>query len=144
MKKLFVLLIVLVMCLNLSACGTNENEEENNEPIGMKNPVVYYDSLDEINEMIDVQLLKPTLSTVENEMYSVIDNRIAQYTCSMDGFEWIFRAAHITNEDISGMNIEFNVFEEKQDSGLYVNEFYLDRFFDGDKQYTTVIKKSNQ
>lgn len=139
MKKLLNLLFALLMCLSLVACNTKE-EVKDDEPIGMANPVVEYASLEEINEKIDVNLLKPAVMGVSNERFSIINNTIAQYECDINGLQWIFRAAHITDEDISGIYNEYNVFEPNQDSGLYVNEFYLDRFFDGDKQYTIVVK----
>ena len=47
---------------------------------------------------------------------------------------------HHGDEDISGMHDERNVFTPNEDYGLYANEFFLDRFFDGDRQYTIVVK----
>lgn len=136
MKKLLIVVLALVMCLGLTACG--EKGEDMTATVGLSNPVVSYDSLNEINEKVGVNLLKPSNCEVTNESFSVIADNIAQYTCEIDGREWIFRAAHITEEDISGMHDEHNEFTPNQDSVLYVNEFYLDRFFDGDKQYTIV------
>ena len=107
---------------------------------GMPNPVVEYSSLEEINEVAGVNLMKPPVMGVSNERFSVIDGRIAQYICDVNGLEWTFRGACITDEDISGMYDERNVFTPNEDSGLYTNEFYLDRFFDGDRQYTIVVK----
>lgn len=107
---------------------------------GMPNPVVEYSSLEEINEVAGVNLMKPPVMGVSNERFSVIDGRIAQYICDVNGLEWTFRGACITDEDISGIYDERNVFTSNEDSGLYANEFYLDRFFDGDRQYTIVVK----
>lgn len=139
MKRLLCILWTLLVCLTLCACSNEKEQEVINEPVGMANPVVEYSSLDEINEKIDVKLLKPLDVEVTNERFSIIDNRIAQYECEMYGRQWTFRAAHISDEDISGMYSEYNQFEQNQDFRLYVNEFYLERYFDGDKQYTAVV-----
>lgn len=136
MKKILIVLFALVMCLSLSACNTKE--EKIDEPVGMPNPVVEYGTLEEINEKIGVNLMKPPVMGVSNEKFFIINDSIAQYVCEINGREWTFRAAYITDEDISGMYNEHNEFTPNQDFGLYVNEFYLDRFFDGDRQYTIV------
>lgn len=138
MKRLLIVLFTLTMCLSLVACSSKE-EVKTDEPIGMANPVVEYNSLEEINKKIDVNLMEPPVMGVGNERFTIINNTIAQYTCEINGLEWIFRAAHITDEDISGMYNEHNEFTPNQDFTLYVNEFYLNRFFDGDKQYTIVV-----
>lgn len=106
---------------------------------GMPNPVVEYSSLEEINEVAGVNLMKPPVMGVSDERFSVIGGRIAQYICDINGMEWTFRGACITDEDISGIYDERNVFTPNEDYGLYANEFYLDRFFDGDRQYTIVV-----
>lgn len=141
MKKILIISLVLTICLSLQACSKNKKEEETvDEPIGLANPVVEYNSLEEINKKIGVKLMDPPMDLIENKRYSIINDTIAQYTCTINGLEWIFRAAHITDEDISGMYSEYMEFEPNQNWSLRVNEFYLDRFFDGDKQYTIVVK----
>ena len=151
MKKRLIVLLAIAMILCLAACGAAEPaidtieevpvaaEKPADEPVGMPNPMVEYSSLQEINEKIDVNLLPPSDTGVTNEKFFVISDSIAHYTCEYEGREWTFRAAHITDEDISGMQSEHNVYEPFQDTGLYTNEFYLDRFFDGDRQYTIVV-----
>ena len=116
------------------------SEAASEAPAGMANPVVEYGSFDEINEITGVSLMKPTVMGISDEHFSVINGTVAQYTCDINGMEWTFRGACITDEDISGMYSEHNVFVANQDSGLYTNEFYLDRFFDGNRQYTIVVK----
>lgn len=140
MKKLFIVLLALTMCLGLVGCS-EKKEEIIEEPIGMPNPVVEYATLEEINEKIGVNLMKPAVMGVTNEKYSIIGDTIAQYTCDINGHEWTFRAACITDEDISGIYDEHNEFVSYQDGGLYTNDFYLNRFFDGDKQYTIAVKE---
>ena len=136
MKKLMIVLVALVMSCQLAACLAEDNA---NEPVGMPNPIVEYASLEEINTMIGVKLMHPAVMGVANERFSVISNTIAQYDCEINGLEWTFRGAYLTDEDISGIYHEFNEFTPDQDFTLYTNEFYLERFFDGDRQYTIVV-----
>ncbi len=71
----------------------------------------------------------------------MINNTIAQYACDINGMEWTFRGACVTEEDISGIYDERNVFSPGEDFGLYANDFYLQRFFDGNRQYTIVVEE---
>lgn len=137
--KLLTAVLALALCFSLSVCGANAEKVKTEESAGMPNPVVEYGTLEEINEKIGVNLLAPSDTGVSNESFSVISNSVAQYVCDFKGKEWTFRAACITDEDISGMYSEYNEFVSGQDSGLYTNEFYLFRFFDGGKQYTIVV-----
>lgn len=59
---------------------------------------------------IDVKLSQPFDVEVSNEKFAIVNDSIAQYSCEINGPEWIFRAAHITDEDISGMFSEYNEF----------------------------------
>ena len=137
MKKTLIVLLALIMCLSLTACNDTEKEEQSaDEPVGMANPVVEYGSLEEINEKTGVNLIKPSTVEVTNERFSVINDTVAEYVCEVNGREWVFRAAYVTDEDISGIHNEYNEFVPNQDSSVYVNDFYLERFFDGDRQYT--------
>lgn len=136
MKKLLIVFAALVMSLLMTVCFA---EEAPDGPVGMPNPIVEYDSLEEINSLIGVSLMRPAVMGVTDERFSVIGGTIAQYDCGINGLEWTFRAAYITDEDISGIYHEYNEFTPDQDSGVYANEFYLERFFDGDRQYTIVV-----
>lgn len=109
-------------------------------PAGVPNPIVEYSSLEEINKAACVNLMKPAVTGVSKERFSVIDGKIAQYVCDINGREWTFRGACVTDEDISGIFDERNVFVPREDYGVYANEFYLDRFFDGGRQYTIIVK----
>ena len=155
MKRILIGLCIFGLCFNVSACGKKAEEKdiettavaiaETTEPItaeagGVPNPVVEYDSLEAINEAAGVNLMRPSVMGVSEERFSVINNTIAQYICNINGMEWTFRGACVTEEDISGIYDERNVFTPNEDSGLYANEFYLDRFFDGDRQYTIVAE----
>lgn len=140
MKKLFVVLFVLVMSLCLTVCFAEETEEKAAGTVAMPNPVVEYGSLEEINTLTGVELMHPAVMGVTNERFSVIGDTVAQYVCEINGMEWTFRGASVTDKDISGIFNEHNEFTPYQDFGLYTNEFYLERFFDGDRQYTIAIK----
>lgn len=154
MKRMLIGLCIFGLCFNLAACGkkaeeevpetTAESMEETTVQItaeagGIPNPVVEYGSLEEINEVAGVNLMRPAVMGVSEERFSVINNSIAQYVCDINGMEWTFRGACVTDADISGIYDERNVFTPNEDYGLYANEFYLDRFFDGNRQYTIVV-----
>ena len=94
MKKLLIVILALVMSLQFIACFAEGNEDKANEPVGMPNPVVEYDSLEEINKLIGVNLMHPAVMGVTNERFSVINNSVAQYVCEINGLEWTFRAAY--------------------------------------------------
>ena len=141
MKKLFVVLFVLVMSLCLTVCFAEETEEKAAGTVAMPNPVVEYGSLEEINAIVGVELMHPGVMGVTNERFSVIGGTVAQYACEINGREWTFRAAYVTDADISGMYYEYNEFTPGEDFTLYTNAFYLERFFDGDRQYTIVAEE---
>lgn len=135
MKKWLTVLSVLIMLLPALPCIA---EESAGGAAGIVNPVAECASLEEINEKTGVRLLTPA-ADVSNERFSVIDGRIAQYECEISGKEWTFRGACITDEDISGVYSELNEFIAGESFALYTNEYYLERFFDGDRQYTVVV-----
>lgn len=137
MKKI---LTVLFVALLLCGCATNNKEVINNdEPTTLANPMVEYSSLDEINKKVGVSIVSPGVMGKENEKYFVIADKIAQYDFDLNGYSWTIRGAINTEEDISGIYDENNIFEPGQSYGMYTNDFYLDRFFDGSKQYTIVL-----
>lgn len=146
MKKIITMAFIAAMIAAFCGCSKDMNSSPaetgpaEEAPAGTPNPIVVYHSLEEINEIAKVNLMKPAVMGVSEEQFSVIDGKIAQYVCDINGREWTFRGACITDEDISGMYHEQNVFTPKEDYGLYANEFFLDRFFDGDRQYTIVVK----
>lgn len=151
MNRVWTVILMLAMIFCLASCGAADEatmEPVEKEPIeagetidstGMPNPMEEYGSLTEINEKLGVNLLPPSDTGVTNEKFFIISGTIAHYVCDFSGREWTFRAAHITDEDISGVSSEYNEFEPRQDFSLHTNAFYLDRFFDGDTQYTIVV-----
>lgn len=130
MKRLLIVLFILLMCLSLGACSKKE------EPADIPNPMVEYESLKEINEKIGVNLIRPGVMGIDNEKFYIINGEIAQYDFELNGKKWTFRGANIFDEDISGVYDIDNVFVAGQGATLYTNSYYLERFFDGDKQYT--------
>lgn len=158
MKKIIAMVFITAVIAAFCGCSretdsaafveeapTAENIGAKTEPAGsgsagVPNPIVEYSSLEEINKAAGVNLMKPAVMGVSKERFSVIDGKIAQYVCDINGREWTFRGACVTDEDISGIFDERNVFVPREDYGVYANEFCLDRFFDGDRQYTIVVK----
>lgn len=138
--KLLTAALALTLCFSFSVRGADAEEAKEDKFAGLPNPIVEYETLDEINEKIGVNLLPPSEEDVSDERFSIINDSIAQYVCNFNGTEWTFRAAELTDEDISGIFSEYNEFVPGQDYILSTNEFYMNRFFDRDKQYTIVVE----
>ena len=124
MKKFLVMLLCLTMVLGLAACGKEvaapeENtdteveeevvEEETTGGVGLANPWVEYESLEEINNEVGCNLCKPAAMGVSDEHFAVGDMgeyKMAQYQFSIGGYDYNFRCAP-TTEDISGIFDEY-------------------------------------
>ena len=123
MKKLFPILLCLLMVLSLAACGnkeaaapedtadtevdasTLEDTTGADMEAGLANPWVDYDSLEEINAEVGCNLCKPAAMGVNDEHFAVGDMgeyKMAQYDFSIGGYTYTFRCAPVT-EDISGI-----------------------------------------
>lgn len=130
MKKIFTLFLVM-FALTAVGCGQFAN---------MENPVVEYDSLDEINKKADTFLVDiKEYGTVSEERFSVIDNRISEYAFVIDGYDICFRSSKDLQEDISGIYVDgepaFTDFSALLSFGGD-SEHKAVRFVDGDRQYT--------
>lgn len=148
MKKLLTVLFTILLVLSLCACGKKEepevienNEQEPDASATLANPMVSYDSLEEINKKAGVNIISPGVMGKDNEQFFVIGDKIAQYDFELNGNSFTIRGAYDTENDISGIYDENNVFDPNSDSTVYTNDYYLERFFDGDRQYTVVVDK---
>lgn len=146
MKKLFIVVLVSLFMLFLVGCDQvkdmvdTNHKEDNSGFVGLANPMVSYDSLEEINKKVGVEIVSPAVMGKDKEKYFVIDNKIAEYDFNLNGKTFSVRGALIYDEDISGMYDENNIFASREDFVVYTNDYFLDRFFDGDTQYTIVVK----
>lgn len=145
MKKLVSLLFVGLLCICITGCNKQEETIEQEQSIetqgpviGMPNPMVEYDSLDKINEIAGVNIVSPGVMGKENEKFFVITGELAQYNFDLNGYSFTIRGSKNTDEDISGIYDENNVFVPGQDGTVYLNDYYIERFFDGNRQYTIV------
>lgn len=135
MKKI---LCVLATLLILCACS-GEN--------GTKNPVVEYNSLDEINEVAKVNLISPGVMGKTNERYSIIDKKIAEYDFELNGYEYTLRGADFTNKDISGLYFDGKEAFTQLDQSLDYNNdstYKAYRFIINNKQYVLMVKDNNE
>lgn len=112
MKKLALILsLLLVFCSAFTACGSDTADETtapdagNGNNAGLANPMVDYNSLDEINEIAGVNIVHPGVMGVTDESFSVISGKIAQYRFTLAGYDYCFRASKTLNEEISGIYI---------------------------------------
>lgn len=143
MKKLLSILFMALLCMGMVGCSKQveqkTEEPAKDEPImGMANPMVEYDSLEEINEKVGVQIVTPGIMGKDNEKFFVISDNLAQYNFDLNGYSFTIRGSKKTDVDISGIHDKNNVFEPGQDTTIYLNDCYIDRFYDGDIQYTIV------
>lgn len=75
--------------------------------VGMPNPITEYLSLDEINGVVGMKLVRPPVMGVSDESFRIIngDPTIAEYDFTVAGVEYCFRACPSFDEDISGYYI---------------------------------------
>lgn len=164
MKRFIALLLCFVLVFALCACAkeqTNEPEEtefiaENTEPTVSNepeagtacivNPCTEYDSLDEINDVVGGNLVRPAVMGVGDKSYTVIDSgdcKIAEYRFNVAGFDYVFRCANET-KDISGvyMGGEGTAFADGTTDEMQINcgsEYKCARWFNGDMQYVLTL-----
>lgn len=139
MKKLFTILLTIFCLLNLSACSNNK--------IGLANPKVEYNSLDEINEKCNTNLVQLFNTGIISETFFVIDEKIAEYNFSLNGIDYTLRGSKITDQDISGIYGEdgvifkdlsnpYDIYDGKENKAF--------RFVVDDTQYTLVASNCEQ
>ena len=156
MKKSIAVLLALMLAIALFGCakaGPVEDpeslaaevegelneviEEAGEESAGMVNPVVTYDSLEEINAAIGCKLAKPGVMGVQDKRYSVIAERIAEYVFDLSIGEWTYRAGK-TTDDISGVWVDGSTLSQLTEPEVVTcvgNTLYV-FWFDGDMQYS--------
>ena len=141
MKKILTLLLVLATLFTVAGCSKKENQEE---IIGGNtvNPMVSYDSLEEINEIVGTKLMHAPVMGVSDEKFFVINAEIAEYNFTVNGNNYCFRGAKDLASDISGVYIDGKPAFE----GSTINYDYASdatnkvcRFLVGDTQYTFAI-----
>ena len=138
--------LVLLLMLFLVGCSSKENitpeSGENSEnTIGMANPIKQYSTLDDINEITKCHITIPSTLPINNVLYSTITDDTAQVQFEYLNHKWTVRGSHDTSIDLSGIYTDENVFEEGQDSTVYLNDFYIERMFTEGQQYTIVMDK---
>lgn len=158
MKKVFAAFIVLSLVLVLCSCGDkqappvpgtvpSENTEDREDiPVGIRNPVTEYSTLDEINGLAGTKLVKIESSAVSDERYSFIEGGIAQYEFDYNGLDFTFRASADTENDISGVWIggEQAFSGEETDYALTEDaEIKVCRFIADGIQYTVSVNDGN-
>lgn len=128
MKKIIAAVIALVLVFALCACGQTpaeppvDNTPDVAEPsdtpapetpdvpetpigaVGLPNPMTEYGSLDELNELLGVRLVRPAVMGVTNESFYLISGgiQVAQYCFTLNGVDYMFRASPVYDTDISG------------------------------------------
>lgn len=146
MKKITFVLLTLLLGLSLASCSsqtkdTQEQEQNESVDIGMPNPMHEYDTIDKINSIVGTHVIIPSALPVSEVKYFAINEDIAEVIFTLDGHEWRVRGSKILDQDISGIqNIEFN---EGENICIYLNDYYIDRLFTENYQYTIVMKEPN-
>lgn len=150
MKKItFVLLLglLLVSCTSKSNEIQKQNQEEQIQEeiseIGMPNPMHEYNTVSDINGIVGTHVVIPSSLPVSNAKYFTINEEIAEVIFSLDGHEWRLRGSKILDQDISGIHDSNNQFVQGEDFSVYLNDYYIDRLFTENYQYTIVMKEPN-
>ena len=158
MKKTLALLIALAMVFALAACGKAE-EPVNTEPAapaaeaqtepapeapaepaapeaGIPNPMVAAESLDEINEKLGCNLVKPGVMGVTDENFIINNGTMGEYDFTVGGVSYTFRFAD-TAEDISGVYTGSSTLLDGAEDGVVVSAdgFTGARWFAEEGQY---------
>lgn len=155
MKKFFAIVFSLVfICLAVTGCGKkiatetepeteSGTQQESTEGFaGMPNPMVSFDTLDEINKKTGVNLVKPGTMGVSDEAFFVVNNTLADYRFKVGGYEYTFRASKNLGEEISGIYIDGKLaFDgEKADYSFKTDETYKAiRFLVNNIQYVLSV-----
>ena len=153
MKKIVAAVLTLMMIISLAACGTKEKTEE--ESANMQNPWVEYSSLDEVNEKVGGKLCAPAAMGVENKYFAVMnDGEMGEYRFSIGGYDYNFRFAPATTEDISGLWVEKGTaFSEENQKNIqkvddlelvYTDSAKLARWMNIDGQYVLNVADSGE
>lgn len=109
MKKLMTFVLFAALVFSLAACGSSPAEPapgEAPESSGLPNPMVSYDSLEEINEIVGSRLCTPGVMGVTEQAYFVIetsDGKMAEEQFTVNGLKYSFRCAPVADHDISGL-----------------------------------------
>lgn len=159
MKKITAIILSLIfICLAMAGCGKkisaepesateSDTQQTTENAAGMPNPMVSFNSLDEINQKTGVNLVKPGAMGVSNEAFYVVNSTLADYRFSIGGFDYTFRASKNINEEISGIYIDGELaFEgEKSDYSFKSGEEYKAiRFFVNNIQYVLSVKDDSE
>ncbi len=104
MKRLLAVLLAAVLLASLAAC-TKQPNSGNGGDADMINPMVEYDTLDEINGVCGTALSLSALPGVTEPRYYVIGGDLADLRFDSDGIAFSFRGTKGT-EDVSGIWVE--------------------------------------
>ena len=121
--------------------GDGLSSESGTVPV---NPIAEYGSLEEINEIVGTNLVGPGVMGKTDQQYFVVNGgeySIAEYRFTLNGTEFAFRAAPVT-EDISGIYGDNGpVFEGQEDEAIVSTaDCRAARWYEGDVQYVLVAK----
>lgn len=92
MKRTLSILLVLLICLSLSACKQEPEQ-----------PIRTYETLEEINSQANVNICKPAVMGVTEEKFSTGDHNTALYQFELNGYSYYVRACKDTINDVSDL-----------------------------------------
>ena len=158
MKKIIALLLsLLVLVFALCSCGSEADENttapdntetaETEEIAGLANPVVEYESLDEVNNIAGTYLVHPGVMGVTEESFSVISGTLAQYKFNLNGYDYTFRGSKNLDEEISGIYGADGALFDGETADYSVkgtDEYKAIRFLAGDAQYVISVDDNGE
>ncbi len=141
MKKIITTLLTILICFSLVACTKSEE---------IKNGVVEYNSLEEINEITGMHIVVPAVMGIEDVKYCVIENKIAMCTFVINGYSYFIKATYDVDCDASGIYIEgtpaFDIEEVKQNEKCFAQDelYKLFSFMINNGQYIFAVNDNGE
>lgn len=134
MKKTLVLLLTLLMSMSLFGCQKKKDPSDG---------FIKYNSLEEINKLANVELIKPAIMGIENESFYLIEQNTASYVFEANGYQYFIRGTKELSYDMSGIFTDknkplFNT-EERIQYGE-TSEYKAYRFVLGNTQFVFAMK----
>ena len=138
MKKILTLLLITTICFTLFGCKDKNSSED---------AYKQYETLQEINDVANVLIVKPGVMGISDEKFYVIEGKVAAYGFNLNGYDYFIRGTKELSFDMSGIvngsEPLFKSLDEKIQYGQ-TNEYKAYRFILGNIQYIFGVKDNGK
>jgi len=105
MKKLLTIVLVMLTLISLTACKKKEEEPEVPIISGLANPRVEYQSIEEVNEKLGINLKGVGAMGITDKVFATINDVVGEYKFTLNGRKFTLRGSKNLAEDISGIYV---------------------------------------